>query len=198
MKDFKMKFRLWLLRVVTPITIWIGQRHLPFTRKNINGGDFLAIDHILQVGDVLVTKTHGELSNLLIPGHWSHAMIYIGNGLVVEAVGKGVVRNPLASAVLSKDEICILSPMFATEEQKEMAAAFAENQVGFPYDYDFKGNNQAFYCSELIYAAYNEATNGETPFKLRDSMGVPTAIPDDIYLANKKWNIEWIKTKDMK
>jgi len=184
---------MWMLNVLHPITVFIGNTHLPFTRKKITGEDFLAIQSILNVGDVLLTKTHGELTNILIPGDWSHAMIYVGDGSVVEAIGRGVSRRSLPVAVLSKDRICVLKPLFATPEQMVLASEFAIKQIGKPYDYDFKSNNKAFYCSELVYASYNEATGGETPFKLRESFGVPTAIPDDIFLAASKWEVKWIK-----
>lgn len=45
-----------------------------------------------------------------------------------------------------------------------MATEFAKNQIDKEYDYNFLPNNDKYYCSELIYEAFNYAFFGETPF----------------------------------
>jgi len=64
------------------------------------------------------------------------------------------------------------------------AVAWARTKLGAEYDLFFNKNNQAFYCSELVWLAY-EAACGDVPFTLRKTLGLDTVIPDDIGLANK-------------
>jgi hypothetical protein len=45
-----------------------------------------------------------------------------------------------------------------------IATEFSKNQIDKDYDYQFLPNNDKFYCSELIYEAFNYAYFGETPF----------------------------------
>lgn len=47
-----------------------------------------------------------------------------------------------------------------------LAAQKAEEYLGLPYDGVFLMNNQALYCSELVYDAYKEAGGGEPVFVL--------------------------------
>lgn len=178
----------WLINLLVPITKWLGELHIPFTRKKVNGNDFMQISQLIKPGMVILTKTYGELTNLLIPGVWSHAGIYVGDGKIVEAIGSGVVEKDLAEFLLTKDKVCLLEPYFVENQfQMDNAARFARSKVGFPYDYKFKSNNKAFYCSELVFASYHHATGGLSPFELRETLGIETAIPDDIYNASKKW-----------
>ena len=79
-----------LLDISIRLTKFIGHCHAPFTKKYVTGIDYLLAKDLLKPGMILITKTRGELSNLFIPGSFTHAAIYIGSDYVCEAIGKGV------------------------------------------------------------------------------------------------------------
>ena len=62
MNSFKQKFRLLILNFFYPLTVFLGNLHLPFTRKRMTGQDLLDIQKKILVGDAIVTKAYGEFS----------------------------------------------------------------------------------------------------------------------------------------
>jgi len=49
---------------------------------------------------------------------------------------------------------------------------------------------EKFYCSELVYFAYDKAVQ-HSPFKLRTTLGRETVTPQDFYNAKKKFKQIW-------
>lgn len=184
----------WLLKSLVPITEWIGRQHLPFTVKRITGRDFFEIQAILKPGDVLCSKVLGAVSNLFIPGDYKHAAIYAGKNIVIEALGAGVTETDLVTFCMSKDFIIVRRPLFCGSETAHIAANYAKTLIGLPYDYLFDydlGENKAFYCSEVVWWSYDQAMLNESPFEPRESLGIKTITPNDIALADKKWQTIW-------
>lgn len=183
--------RRWLLTWLHPALVWVGQQHLPFTRKLLTGRHYYDLFPRLRAGMILCTQTKGELSNVLIPGHFTHVGIYIGGGFVMEATGRGVVKTDLITFLLSKDHVRVRSPKFASRTEMESAAVWARNQEGKPYDWLFTPSPKALYCAELGIRSYWRDTSKECPFPPRDFLGVPAWSPDDIANADKLWSTEW-------
>jgi Permuted papain-like amidase enzyme, YaeF/YiiX, C92 family len=92
----------------------------------------------LQVGDVILSTTSAAVSKVIKAGTvatYSHAMLYVGRGSIVEAVGNGVVQRSiklslgearLASAFRLKD---------MTGAQAQKIADYAISKVGGSYAY---------------------------------------------------------------
>lgn len=184
-------FRRWLLKTLVPLTRWFGSQHVPFTRKLITGLHYYDLRPRLKKGMVLLSRVEGEASNLVIPGFYTHAAIYVGGPWVVEAVGKGVVKTDLITFLLKKDYVMVRAPNFVSEVTMAAAADWATTQLGMPYDYELQSSMKAFYCSELVGAAYTEASDGQIPFTMRDTLGEPTITPQDIANAHKLWFTLW-------
>jgi len=182
-----LKFRRWLLETIHPISNFITYFHFPWYKKKLSSKNYRECLALLEPGDVILTQSQGELANLFIPGFFSHACLYAGDGYVIEAVGKGVIKTDLIDVLLHRNDAMVRRPTFATEEQKKQAVAWAFSKLGAQYDLFFNPNNQAFYCSELVWLAYREAVGPEVPFALRTSLGLSTIMPDDIALADKYW-----------
>lgn len=184
-----------LLKLLHPLTQWIGKLHLPYTKKLITGKDFQEIEKILVPGMVFLTQTRGEISNLVNPGFWKHGAIYAGNNLVVEALGDGVQTTNIYDFIFKKDFIAVMKPLFATEEEMQEAAWRALQIVGCPYDFNFELKDKAFYCFEVVYRSYKDALwlkQKEMPFRIKTiKMGVPTIIGEDFYNAHEKWKCVW-------
>jgi hypothetical protein len=190
------------LEILAPIAQMSGKIHVPWSRKRVQGPHFYSILKHLKPGAILCSRTDGELTNLLIPGHRKHAAIFgsiafkdvndewFDYPYVIEALGKGVVLTDLVTFMTSKDEVILLYPKFATDQQMSEASKIAHKYLNSPYDYYFKPGNSAFYCSELIMQSYKEACV-EVPFKPRIRLGVETIIAEDYVRATDKFQIVW-------
>lgn len=197
-----MSLRWKIMNSLVPLTKLLGKAHAPFAHKWITGADYYALKPKLKPGMALLTKTRGELTNLFLPGDWTHAAMYLGDNLVVEAVGKGVTVTDLVSFMVTKDFVMARRPKFLDDEGMALAAQMAESKVGLPYDWEMRSipdaltgddvrqeTDKAFYCSKLDWWGYNEAHKHifgkPAPFELRDTWGVPVVTPADIALSSK-------------
>lgn len=133
--------------------------------------DRLARD--LKPGDILLVcyNAPGEAVAAATQGPFSHALVYVGGGRFVEAIGitggpddpKGHQVRPIAieDALSPWHSYRIVRPAEHLPEPQrsqavQKAVAWARAQIGKPYDYTF-GEDRAgasFYCSSLAYQAY--------------------------------------------
>lgn len=186
-------FQRLLIIVVSKLSVIVGEIHLPFSRKLITGSDYRDLMNVgLEEGDIILSLTHGELGNPLIPGHFSHVCGIVGAREIVEAVGTGVRRTDIVDFFMNKDQMVALRPKFANREQKLNAVWYWLSQVGKPYNFDLKlsKHDEKHYCCELIYKGYNKAVP-DSPFTLRKTLGIETVVPDDFLNASSKWEIIW-------
>jgi uncharacterized protein YycO len=144
---------------------------------------------VIKMGDVIVTFSRGELTNYFIDGEYKHAAIYVGNGNIIQAIGKGVEIESFEDFCASKDRLAILRPLFCDSATSKIAAMAAVSQIGHPYDYYFEIGDDSFYCAELIEWAYNFATRGLSTFVRKDVLGVSTVLPSDFYNAKSKFQL---------
>lgn len=191
----------FFVRLMVPVTRAVGMIHAPFSRKNVTGEDYYNAVQLLQPGMVILTRTYGELTTLLIPGYWNHAAIYAPNGnqvideTVIEANHLGVHKKNLVTFLLTKDEFVILRPKFLDPEQMQKAADAALLYIGSDYDYLFDSNNKGLYCSELVFKSLQDAY-GQPPFEMKPILGEPVSKPSDFY--NHEDLFEVILIKDQK
>jgi len=142
----------------------------------------------LRVGDAIVTRTRWAPTNLLIPGHYKHAAMYVGDGDVVEAVYP-VVRVAQLDAMLGRaDDYAVLRPRALGAEQERNAASVICAYVRAPYDFAFEPGARALYCSEAVWMAYRAASPDWT-FEARERMGVLTVTPNDFYEARDHFSV---------
>jgi uncharacterized protein YycO len=182
MKEYTQKL---LLKIAGKLSQVVAKIHAPWTRKKITQIDYEEMMKILKVGDIITTKTNGELSNPLVPGFWGHVGIYDGNGKVVEATTHNVVHTNLAWFLTTKDYVAVSRAKFLTEEQNQAVVDYCIKQVGKKYDFSFNTSDiEKFYCSELIYMGIQTVT-GQSPFKLNKILGQDTIAPGDFYEATK-------------
>lgn len=107
--------------------------------------------------------------------HFSHmGLVYIvgDSSYVIEAIGKDVHLTSLNNFLLRQTDIngnpkvVVGRLKLAFQKLNSRALGFALKQIGKPYDSDFIYDNGKYYCSELIYDAYQEANNGLPFFNL--------------------------------
>lgn len=161
----------------------------------MTGEDYFEVKKLIAPGDVLLCRSGGEFTNHFIPGFWTHAAIYAGQDIIVEAVSPHVREKYLIDFLISKDFVAVLRPVFADEAQRLLAIEYARKQAQdkVAYDYDFEPNESAFYCAELVGQAYIVAMGGASPFVLKETLGVLTFVPDDFYKARDKFKLVWVK-----
>lgn len=149
----------------------------PWSKRLLSESDKAAIRESLAVGDVLLTRKRGEVSNWLIPGDfYTHAaMVLSPHKYIGEAVDPYVRMIPLELFLEDKDYVLVLRPVYS-EHQKEQAVDKFLAQLGSPYDWYFEANVAAMYCSEAIVAAYWDVT-GEFLSKPSRILGELTHIP---------------------
>jgi uncharacterized protein YycO len=172
------------------VSKWIGTIHAPWSVKKLNSKDYKIIHSLLEPGDILLSKVDGHLSNLFIPGQWKHAAIAYNSGTIIEAISEGVIETDLIDFILSKDKIVVLrSNKFGPSILVE-AANQAKKLVGSKYDFEFKPDNLAFYCAELVWSSYNKAASiGACGFTLRPRLGIDTITADDFFKSRNWWKI---------
>ena len=144
----------------------------------------------LEPGDVILTAGKGSTSLAIRFGSTStvsHAMLYIGNGDVIHAIGEGVVKHPITLALGGTTRAKVYRHKRATDKQKKSIVSYARAQIDRKYDRGevmgaanpaamalvsplaglalaalkthniFQGNRNEFFCSELVVAAYQSA-----------------------------------------
>jgi uncharacterized protein YycO len=182
-----MSLRTNLLHYSRPLTVAMSKIALP--NKKITGQTYFDIKKQVSLipGLIFLTHTDWELSNWFIPGSWEHAAIMLDNETIVEAVTSGVRKIDLISFLTSKDGVCILKPSFCGLTEMLSAATWAAGMEGLPYDYELCPGDRAFYCSELVFEAYNTSIKGPLPFERTKTMGEYTYSPQNFYDDPKNW-----------
>jgi len=101
------------------------------------GGMSIAED-MLAMGDIILSTTAAPVSQVIrsfTDGPISHAMIYIGDGLVVEAISEGVVNRSLGDAISDATvAVAFRHPQLADEMAWRMRD-WLGRQLGRAYDY---------------------------------------------------------------
>lgn len=170
------------------------------------GGGMCIMPEALKKGDLIVSTTGANVSGVIRLGTGSpvsHAMLYIGNGTVIEAVGSGVRRVALKEAVNDASLAVAYRMKNLSDEEASQVVDFATLHIGKPYDYAgvggagiarntaawvlagaivcllasaaVIGSPDRFFCSELVLAAFASVNK---PLTSRSpSVSVPHDIP---------------------
>ncbi len=141
----------------------------------------------------------------LVPGDVDHVAMYTGpEGRCVEASSRGVVTFDIPNSTWSAERMIsqrgmvldtfygIVSPLggqgFSEEEESHMrtsVAKYCTAQVGKPYNLNFLNaeTEDAFYCSQLIYKAYQQVgINLNTGLSIEQLPGTNAIIyPQEIW-----------------
>lgn len=91
----------------------------------------------LRTADILVTTGRAFVSGVIRTGtgtDYSHTILYIGDGRIVEAISKGVVERDLSDALAETTLAVALRRRFMTPKTKTDVVRFARGFTGRPYD----------------------------------------------------------------
>jgi len=101
------------------------------------GGQSIS-ESALSPADVIVSTTSAAISQSIrsVTGSAvSHAMIYVGNGTVIEAIGEGVVRRQLSAALADANLAVAFRHVRMSPRIASSVVSFAAAQVGKSYDH---------------------------------------------------------------
>lgn len=185
-----------LLQASVPIQKLMQKLHPPEPKVTIKEvQEFL---YKLEPGDILLSREAWHFTNFFIPGFWSHAALFSGHD-AIEAVGSGVQTQEVMLWFLRKHNFCILRPTgYVTPLEKRLIVKFAEDQIGYDYDYVFGDTKteKSFYCSELVWKSWasidNHDGNWTDIFTRRETWGSTTVTPQDFYNAVAKGKLKII------
>lgn len=177
---FSIGFPMFMKKKVTILVVWLvlslGLVALamgPFTEetgaedvqndKGDQGGNDLDLDK-LEPGDIILTR--GSKFDGMVPGYWTHAIMYIGDGNVIESIEDGVVVRPVETVLTSNEAGAFR--VSTNETVKESVIDFALEQEGKPFDVVWVNkqvHGSSYYCAELIWASYqvNDVEIDENP-----------------------------------
>lgn len=87
-----------------------------------------------RIGEIGLVKTTGFFGNLIRVGtqsRWNHSIIYVGNGMIIEANPQGVQLKPLSEHPV----VAWSKHIDFTPEQGQAAADYAQTLLGKPYNF---------------------------------------------------------------
>lgn len=154
----------------------------------INDADVASIRLLIKDGDAICSRVEWEFSNLaekiLTGSFWGHTAIYL-DGFIYEATTKGVRKITLEMFCYRKDALGLgrLQGSDWTPEQCAKMKTFLEAQIGAGYDFSFSwGLLKKWYCSKLVYFAWNQANAIETnAIQSMSTFGLKKVTPQNIW-----------------
>jgi len=182
-----------------PLINWIGDLHWPYTHKRITGKHYYSWRDMIKPGQIFLSKTRGELSNIINPSELKHSAIYLGGGgikYIMESVADGVIKTDLVTFLTSKDRIVIIEPTFADDAMMKNVAMQALLYKDTAYDFQFKEGDQKLYCFELIFEAYRKLFPDQR-FKKAEVFGRMVWTSDSLLEDSANWRIVLDSSKGM-
>ena len=175
----KSKFLKWVaeIRFYKGGVVFFGESHYTVT-----GEDMRRVLDCVQEGDVLIRRYSHKLGSVFIPGHFSHAALYVGNNKIIHSIGSGVQEDDILHFCRC-DSISILRvPNINVSEISiiiKKAVAMKNNHV--KYDFDFRKGNDTYYCTEFIDVCMEDLF--EDDYKMK--FGRLALTPDNMFASDK-------------
>lgn len=159
------------------------------------------INEQLQIGDILLEKTPFRLTDRMIPGHWGHAAIWVGNEqelkaidlwqhplvvkyhkqikqgqLIAESLRTGTQLSSLAHFLNVDDFAIVRAREPLSKQQMQETILLALRQIGKAYDFNFDvETTDKIVCSQLVYLSYSKIN-----WPTESTLGRYTISPDNI------------------
>jgi uncharacterized protein YycO len=145
----------------------------------------------MKPGDVLLRRVDYTSANMVIPGFFGHAAVYVGNNTIIDATTHGVRRISVQDFFAEGDHAMVIRPKNLSEDAAQKIAQYAEEQVGKVYDFDLDNkDDRRFTCTELVEDALKAGTGKE----LAETNFMGGINPDSF--KNQNFEMIWTSTPD--
>jgi hypothetical protein len=171
-------FILWATR---PLSYALSKVKWPLRIKRKIGSDFYyTMRDRIKTGDVVLTFTKGELSNIYNPsGDKKHGFIVVdaAKEIYLEAVGEGTRGRRLARVVEHYDAIAIYRLSSLTDAHRFRIAQHWQQFEGLEYDFFYEdedylrdGHKKALYCFELVVSIFQNLCGIDRDFLRQEAV----------------------------
>ena len=173
---------------------------------------YLEVVKTLKKGDILLTKSHGFASNLIL-GEYTHAAIYVGNSFdnqykhgVVHAIDPMATVEEFQAIATNISKLKVMRSNKITTKitikDLDLVCKRAKNTVNklIKYDYEFLSDasnpgvcnriaSKELYCSELVVFAYKLLIDQKkVEFLTTDRVNKNYYVPNDFTVLENYWN----------
>jgi len=157
---------------------------VPTTTPPVSEERIKQIEQSIQPGDIILETDNAypewqRLEYLAYRSAHTHACMYEGNGVFIEATSPGgVMRTELREYLEGRKIITVLRPAYATPQDRDAALDFHRAQLGKPYNDTFDLYSTSSYtCTALEYQSLQAMPNKmEVP--VRKFFGHDEVAPD--------------------
>lgn len=98
------------------------------------------IEEELKLADIILTQAPTMKSKFIrysIDSNFSHSILYVGGGMIIESIGDGgVIERKLETAISGTNAAFVFRYRGLTGEQSEMISRYGKHFLGRPYDLD--------------------------------------------------------------
>ncbi len=192
-KNLKVKLILWLMksRAYRFFLKYIIPNLTFFTATGPNYYFKERVRERMKPGDVLLSKSSGHLTNVLIGGTYSHAALVVGPNRIAEMTANGFDIVDVDKFCKQSTRICLQRLKNEDDNYGTLMSGKALEFTNAEYDLDFTLGVETLYCSELCYQSdFEKRFNCD----LTDLAGIgrPYISPVGLYEARGlKIVLEW-------
>lgn len=149
------------------------------------GGRSISVD-ALEAGDLLVSTTREVPSKLIRSGTGSpvsHAMLYIGDGSVIEAIGEGVTLRTLGKAVAESSLVVAFRHPELSSEQARRVRDYARMQIGKSFNWIGVVKQAGFKLDQKTYCSGKSGEDLDRCIGWAGKVNLGTATNDRFYCS---------------
>lgn len=148
----------WWKKAYFNLANLVSRIRISFNQSTLDDLDRKMVLETIQRGDLILGGCQHRFSSLVINAPFTHTMLCLGDKRIVHSTSHGVNVSDFRELIQDYDAIMVLRLKKMHEDKMDKAIEYALSQVGKPYDFDFKYNNDdSFYCSQLVCYAFLHA-----------------------------------------
>lgn len=175
--------------IIAKISKFISKIHIPYNHKKMTEEECQEVISILRPGDVVLSHTDGELSNIFLE-YWGHGMIISNSGLY-ESVTSGVRKTDMMYSFSRKDDLIVLRHNF--ELNTMLLGQYCNYALGTLYDYNFETSAEKIYCFELVVDAIRYSSKFDCNIFLKKTLIGRQYLGSSFF--NENFDVVWKKNK---
>ncbi len=157
--NFPPDYSWWEKILSNLILFFLGIFIFPRSSNLLNKQDKKKISQLLKKGDILLLGNLRSTFAVFLHEPITHATLYLGLNKLIHARKNGVEFINLHYLLNYYDTAVILRLKNRSKNKQKIKQAikYARSKIGYPYNFEFKDTEQAFFCAELVNDAYLQA-----------------------------------------